>query len=441
MRHAVEEEASAPPSTVIVERAIAPDGSSVTTATDASSNVATTVPNGAVPSEADTAPASGPGPSGAAGAGDAAVTAPTCPPDAATDPIELGSVGTQSGIIGAALENAFRGLAVWQQWVNAHGGVQCRPVHIVFVDDAADPGKHAAAVRRLIRDDGVVAFIGNIAPFTFSAGAPILEQNQIPALGGEAADTGWFTSPVAFPINGQTISRSRPAAKWAIGHLPQRKAATIFVNEADAPSRIAANFADEWRKQGGEIVLEAGVSLVTPDFTSEVIEAKNRGAEVLFLVLEQSACTRWFNAQRRQRYEPIVLSTACTLDNARAAKDILAGKFYALHAARPVRGPDSPAQAEILDAIARYDPSLSPDGAFMFGWLAGLLFEQAMAQDGAELSGPGIIDALHRLPATDLGGLTPTEAWPPGPHPEGTCGMVSSFDGESLHLETPDFVC
>ncbi len=438
----VQEVASTSPSTVIVERTVAPDGSpapaSESAAPGTDPDASTAAPAGGSATAAGGAAAAV---ASAAPSGDNVVASAGCPAQATGDPIELGSVGTQSGIIGAALENAFRGLAVWQQWVNAHGGVQCRPVDITFVDDAADPGKHAAAVRRLIRDDGVVAFIGNIAPFTFSAGAPILEQNQIPALGGEAADSGWFNSPVAFPINGQTISRSRPAAKWAISHLPQRKAATIFVNEADAPARLASNFADEWRNQGGEIVLEAGVSLVTPDFTSEVLEAKNRGAEVLYLVLEQSACTRWFNAQRRQRYEPIILSTACTLDNARAAKDILAGKFYALHAARPVRAPDSPAQAEILDAIAQYDPSLPPDGAFMFGWLAGLLFQEAMAQDGAQLTGPGIIDALHRLPATDLGGLTPTQAWPPGPHAEGTCGMVSSFDGESLHLETPEFIC
>ena len=427
-------------STILVERSVDPDGTVRETGASGGAPVA-----GADPSDPQAGPGGssggdGPATPGATPAAGGGATA-SCPSGATGDPIKLGAVGTQSGIIGSALEGAFRGAAVWQEWVNAHGGVQCRPVDIIFVDDAADPGKHAAAIRRLIREEGVVAFIANIAPFTFSAGAPLLEQNSVPALGGEAADSGWFTSPAAFPINGQTISRSRPAAKWVAANLPQRKAATIFVSEADAPKRIADNFADEWRKQGGEIVLEAGVSLVTPDFTSEVIEAKNRGAEILFLVLEKSACTRWFNAQRRQRYTPVVLSTACTGDNAREAKDILADRFYSLHAARPVRGPDSPAQAEVLEAIAAYDPSLPPDGAFMFGWLAGLLFEEAMAQEGAEMTGPGIMDALHRLPPTGLGGLTPTQSWPPGPHPEGRCGLVSSFDGEDFHLRTPEFIC
>lgn len=438
----VQEVSTTTPDTTIVERVV-DSGASVEPGADGAGDQSSNAAPGAPSTGAD-----GSGTTGADGNDtDAGVSAgstaaaQTCPSGPTGEPIRLGAVGSQSGIVGAALEGGFRGLAVWQQWANAHGGVQCRPVEIIFVDDGSDPGKHAAAVRRLIREEGVVAFIGNIAPFTFSAGEPLLEENNVPALGGEAADAGWFRSPVAFPINGQTISRSRPAAKWAIANLSERKAATIFVNEADAPARIAENFADEWKRQGGEVVLNAGVSLVTVDFTSEVIEARDRGAEILFLVLEKSACTRWFNAQRRQRYKPVVISTACTIDNARDAKDLLTGRFYAAHAAKPVLAGRSAAEDEVLAAIARYDPSLAPDGAFMFGWLAGKLFEAAMAQEGAEVSGPGIIDALHQLPPTDLGGLTPSQSWPPGPHPEGECGMVSSFDGQNFNLETPEFIC
>ena len=118
---------------------------------------------------------------------------------ASGEPIVLGAVGTKSGIVGAALEGGFRGLTVWERWVNANGGVQGRPVRIIQVDDGADPGKHAAAVRRLILEEDVVAFIGNIAPFTFSAGAPILEEAGVPAIGGEGADRAWFSSPAGLP--------------------------------------------------------------------------------------------------------------------------------------------------------------------------------------------------------------------------------------------------
>jgi hypothetical protein len=77
----------------------------------------------------------------------------------------------------------------------------------------------------------------------------------------------------------------------------------------------------------------------------------------------------------------------------------------------------------------------------MFGWLAGKLFEAAMAQPGAEVSPAGVVAALNRLPATTLGGLTPKQAWPAGNHPEGRCGWISKFDGQRFVLQTPEYLC
>ena len=130
------------------------------------------------------------------------------------------------------------------------------------------------------------------------------------------------------------------------------------------------------------------------------------------------------------------------LDNALDHKD-LATNRSTRSATRP--SPCSPAgrpaEDEALAAGKRYDPTLSPDGAFMFGWLAGKLFEAAMAQPGAVISPEGRDRRPPRLPATRLGGLTPSQAWPPGNHPEGRCGMISRFDGNRFVLQTPDFIC
>jgi branched-chain amino acid transport system substrate-binding protein len=378
------------------------------------------------------------GVTGGQGSGGAAVVG-----QASGDPILLGAVGTKSGLVGNALIGGFQGLSVWEKWVNAHGGVQGRPVKVIQVDDAADPGKHAAAVRKLIREDRVVAFIGNIAPFTFSAGVPLLEEAGVAAIGGDGADAAWFSSPIAFPINGQTISRSRPAAIWALANLPQRKLASIYVSEAAAPAQLARNFNDQWTKGGGQVVMNAGVSIATPDFTGEVVQAKNSGADIVYAVLEKAACNRFMDAEQRQDYHPILIAPACTIENALGHKALTTNRLYGVGAARNAFANQlvTSGQKEAYAAGQRFDPSLDLDGAFMFGWLAGKLFEAAMAQPGAKLTPAGVIDALHKLPATDLGGLTPKQAWPPGPHPEGRCGLISKFDGTQFVYLTPDFIC
>jgi ABC-type branched-subunit amino acid transport system substrate-binding protein len=216
-----------------------------------------------------------------------------------------------------------------------------------------------------------------------------------------------------------------------------------YVSEAEASTILGKNFADEYRKQGGQVVVEAGVSLATPDFTSEVVQAKNSGAQLVFILLEKAACNRYLDAAQRQGFASLIIAPACTIDNAVGHASITTNKLYSASAARSAFPGQlvTPGQVEAFAAGQKYDPSLSLDGAFMFGWMAGKLFEEAMAQPGTVLTGPGIIAALHKLPATGLGGLTPKQSWPPGNHPEGRCGLISKFDGQRFVLQTPDFIC
>ena len=359
---------------------------------------------------------------------------------ASGDPIVIGAVGTRSGIVGSALAKSFRGLNVWQRWVNANGGLAGRPVRIVQADDGGDPGKHAAAVRRLILEERAVAFI-NVAPLTFSAGVPFLEQYKIPAIGGDSAENGWFTSPNAFPISGQTYSRAIPLARWTLANLPQRKAAVYYVNEAEAPRRLGESFRDAWQERGGQVVAFTGVSLAAPDFTGEVINARNAGADIVYLALEHAACNRFWDAARRQRFNPMWLSAACSVESIRAAKDLTANKLWAGQSYKLAYGP-SPAQQEIKQAVDRYDPTLEEDAAFLFTWLSGKLLEAALKGKTGKLGGPEILAALNGVRNETLGGMIPAQSWPPGPHPEGRCGNVAKFSGgELLEPAVSDFVC
>ena len=358
---------------------------------------------------------------------------------ASGDPIVIGAVGTRSGIVGSALAKSFRGLNIWQRWVNANGGVAGRPVRIVQADDGADPGKHAAAVRRLILEERAVAFI-NVAPLTFSAGVPFLEQYNIPAIGGDSAENGWFTSPNAFPISGQTYARAIPIARWARANLPQRKAAIYYVNEAEAPRRLGESFRDAWVEKGGEVVAFTGVSLAAPDFTGEVINARNSGADIVYLALEHAACNRFWDAARRQRYNPLWLSAACSIESIRAAKDLTLNNIYTGVSFQLAYG-SLPAQQEIKKAVDRYDPTLEEDSAFLFTWLSGKLIQRALEGKTGRIDGKAIIDALHGVRNETLGGMIPTQSWPPGPHPEGRCGFIGKFTGSQIDPAVSDFVC
>ena len=379
---------------------------------------------------------------GAARGGGAAAAQPenTAGASAASgQPIMLGAVGTQSGIIGAAVADEWRGLPVWEKWVNTHGGVMGRPVKIITADDAADPGKHAAAVRRLIRENKVVAFVGPIAATTLSAGTPILEQYQIPVIGGDSGESGWFRSPMAFPSNSQGIARGTALGQWGAAHLSATKAAVFYLTDVDVGTRFRNSFKAAWTKAGKQIVVDAGVSLAQPDFTSEILQAKNAGAQVIYIGLEEAACQRFFDAARRQNYTPIWLSAACALRPILRAKDITTNRVYG--ASSFGRSDiNTPEAAEWREAWHRFAPDLGGPDAFAFTWVSGKMFEAAVKAGGGVTS-KQILAGLYRLKNETLGGLIPPQSWPPGPHPEGSCGRVDKFDGTKWVDASGGFLC
>ena len=187
--------------------------------------------------------------------------------------------------------------------------------------------------------------------------------------------------------------------------------------------------------------MNAGVSIATPDFTGEVVQAKNAGADIMFVLLEKAACNRFFDATQRQGYAPIIIAPACVLQNMLDHKGVATNKVYAAHAAKPVLAGRSPAEDEALAAGKRFDPSLPLDGAFMFGWLAGQAVRGGHGPAGHDADAAG-----DRRRAAQAAGHRPRRAHPgaglgPGNHAEGRCGMISKFDGERFVLLTPDFVC
>ncbi|HZN16244.1 MAG TPA: ABC transporter substrate-binding protein [Acidimicrobiales bacterium] len=407
-------------------------------ATGANGNTAdTVVSDGAAADNGTTGDASSAaatnGQSSASGASATQSQTPTGPP------IMLGAVGTRSGIIGAAVKDVWRGLPVWEKWVNTHGGIMGRPVKVIIVDDAGDPGKHAAAVRRLIREDKVVAFVGPIAATTLSAGTPILEQAQIPVIGGDSGESGWFKSPMAFPSNSQGIARGNALGKWGAAHLNITKAAVFYLTDVDVGERFRNSFKAAWQKAGKQIVVDAGVSLAQPDFTSEILQAKNAGAEAIFIGLEEAACQRFFDAARRQNYTPIWFSAACVLRPILRAKDITTNRTYG-GSSFGRSDADTPAAAEWREAYKRFAPDLPYADSFSFTWISGKMFEAAVKAGGGVTS-KQIIDGLHKLKNETLGGLIPPQSWPPGPHPEGSCGRVDKFDGTRYVDISQGFLC
>lgn len=87
-------------------------------------------------------------------AGDAA------PQDLAEEPYKIGAVLSLSGTYAGLGIPEKKAIEMEVARVNAAGGVNGRPIEVVYEDDGTDAAKAQAAVVRLIEEEGVIAIIG-----------------------------------------------------------------------------------------------------------------------------------------------------------------------------------------------------------------------------------------------------------------------------------------
>src|SRR5690242_20183193 len=75
-------------------------------------------------------------------------------------PIKIGLITGLTGPFSANLAQVGNVAHVWEQAVNASGGINGAPVQVIVKDDASDPSKALVAARELV-SEGVVAVAGS----------------------------------------------------------------------------------------------------------------------------------------------------------------------------------------------------------------------------------------------------------------------------------------
>ena len=65
-------------------------------------------------------------------------------------PININSVGSFSGPLGANTSRMGEVIKAWASWTNAHGGVDGHPVQLTVIDDAGNAATAITGVKKLI---------------------------------------------------------------------------------------------------------------------------------------------------------------------------------------------------------------------------------------------------------------------------------------------------
>lgn len=364
-------------------------------------------------------------------------------PTGPRDPITLCSFGNASGVLGAVSGPAPVANAAWASWINAKGGLAGHPVRMIIADDGGAAANAQSIAQRCVEQEHAVAIFNEYTFGELDGALPYLKSKGVPVIGSiGAAISSDHNSMVFNPLNGADVGQAWGFINTIIAQTDHRKAAILYCQEAATCAQQMGSFSKLLPYKGLQMVYKAQVSLVQPDYTAQLLQARNAGADVVVLLLDSASVGRVARNAKQQNYAPVFSGTynlgiQATLDQG----PILNGLILA---SRTPAFSTSPLLADYREAMARYQPGKAMGdvgaGAFVFGKLLEKYAPTALNKQ--TITAADMIALLRSVHDEKLGGLLPGVTFPLGEDRTMTNRCISPIrleDGK--FVEHGGFVC
>jgi branched-chain amino acid transport system substrate-binding protein len=339
-------------------------------------------------------------------------SAPVASGPATGTPVNVGTIGPFSGVIGAIASAAPKTLSAWAAYQNANGGLNGHPIRLIVGDDQGDPGTALTLVKRMVESDKIITLAGGFIIFGFEQIEQYMRQKNVPMMGGDGVVPGWYNTPVGFPIASHTPVQiekglrtfvDQGATKIAMLYCLELAAVCSYLYEQTAKSSV-----------GKYIVQNYQVSLVAPSYTSQCLRMKQAGVEVMELLMDPAGASRVVQDCANQGFKPKImllgLDTTKDMPTIPALKEALVpGATFS-----PAAGQGVPAIENYRKQMAVYGASIGDSGVASFAWAAGVMLGLVGKNLSANPKPAELFDALWKLKNETLGGLIAPVTYPKG---------------------------
>lgn len=343
-----------------------------------------------------------------------ASTAAVAPSAAASNSVmTFGSFGNSAGALGAVSGPAPPGTVAWQQYVNAHGGLNGHPVKIIVADDGGDPAKAQSIAQRMVEQDHVLAIFNEFGFGEIISAMPYLKSKGVPVIGSIGADSRIDAdSDIYQPLTGASLGIDWGFALALNAATQHKKIALLYCREAATCAAEANGFKSILPFAGLNVVYTAQVSLVQPDFTSEMIGAKSAGADIVLDLVDSASLIRTAQSAHQQSYTPVFagaynLALDVTLSGAKDLDGlVLFGRTP------PYSTSTLPDLVAYRQAMAQYEPDQPKGDVGAGAFIIGALLQKIAPQFGANPTSATIVAALNNVHGEKLGGELPGITFP-----------------------------
>ena len=220
-------------------------------------------------------------------------------------PVELSGAGVTAGT------NWRNGALLAQEEINADGGILGRQIEFEILDTQSDPATSRSVIARGL-DDNPYVILGPLFSGSIIVNMLEAERAMIPQImGGEAANLTEQDNQYIFRTSfGQTVSM--PKITRYIASTGAESVAVIWVNN-DFGKGGRDNAVAGFEAAGVDVVADISTEQSQIDFSPEVLEAIDSGADAIFAYLNEEESARLLLELQDQGYDKPVFGETVLL--------------------------------------------------------------------------------------------------------------------------------
>jgi branched-chain amino acid transport system substrate-binding protein len=194
------------------------------------------------------------------------------------NPIKIGALFSTTGTLAPFGNDALPGAQIFVEEINAKGGINGRPIELVFVDDESKPEQTVTAAKRLIQQDRVVAIAGPVSQVVTAAALPVIAESRIPSL-----NCGCIVGPMesfqftTFP----SLNMMKNQAEFAKAHGVTEIA--VIAQAGALADTIKAQNVPDLEAEGIKIIAFEQFQTTDTDLTPVLAKVRELGAKQVYV--------------------------------------------------------------------------------------------------------------------------------------------------------------
>jgi branched-chain amino acid transport system substrate-binding protein len=199
------------------------------------------------------------------------------------DPIYIGVSGPLTGNYAEYGQNWKKAMDLGLGWINGAGGVNGRPIELIYTDSKSDPKESAAVAQKYVSDKRIVATIGDFTSTACMAAQPIYDQAGLVQLSPTASHPNFAPGSVwSFGIIGTQAGEGPFMARYAVQMLGKKKLAVLYINN-DWGIATKDYFVNPAKEMGADILAIEAFFETDKDFTGVLTKLRGVKPEILYV--------------------------------------------------------------------------------------------------------------------------------------------------------------